>query len=314
MTVAQLHNLINGQLLYNQHRSLFYMREGSVLLGPSTEMTYWLTQRSSELILMLQSLKRQHMYNAFVKDVAAKILSQFVNTNQYLHFHTDHARELTELYDRLFTRIEKLFQKKFIDRATLDLLLQQHYGHLRDFLTRTNGREMFAKYAECEYTFWIPCEEYTPELQANLLGLDIARLQEPVLDVGCGSEARLVTYLRACGIEAYGTDRLAETEGCVTQGDWLEITFGERTWGTIISHMAFSNHFIHHHLKADGNIHEYARKYMELLRAIRPGGSFIYSPCLPFMEELLDARMGYQVEYIQSSEGYRATKITSLHS
>lgn len=133
MTVAQLHKLINGQLLYNQHRSLFYMREGSVLLGPSTEMTYWLTQRSSELILMLQGLKRQHMYNAFVTDVAAKILSQFVNTNQYLHFHTAHVRELTELYDRLFTRIENLFQKKCIDRATLDLLLQQHYGHLRDF-------------------------------------------------------------------------------------------------------------------------------------------------------------------------------------
>lgn len=133
MTVAQLNNLITGQLLHNQHRSLFYMREGSVLLGPSTEMTYWLTQRSSELILMLQSLKRQHTYHVFVKDVAAQILSQFVNTNQYLHFHTDHARELAELYDRFFTRIEKLFQKKSIAGATLDLLLQQHYGHLRDF-------------------------------------------------------------------------------------------------------------------------------------------------------------------------------------
>ncbi len=314
MTVAQLHNLINGQLLHNQHRSLFYMREGSVLLGPSTEMTYWLTQRSSELILMLQSLKRQHTYHIFVKDVAAKILSQFVNTNQYLHFHTNHARELAKLYDQFFTRIEKLFQKKAIAGATLDLLLQQHYGHLRDFLIRTNGREMFAKYVESEYTFWIPCEEYTPELQANLLGLDPACLQEPVLDVGCGSEARLVTYLRSLGIEAYGTDRLAETEGCVIQGDWLETTYGESTWGTIISHMAFSNHFIHHHLKTDGNIQEYAHKYMELLRAIRPGGSFIYSPCLPFMEELLDARRGYQVEYIESSKGYRATKITRTHS
>ncbi|MDN4084762.1 class I SAM-dependent methyltransferase [Paenibacillus polymyxa] len=314
MTVAQLHNLINGQLLHNQHRSLFYMREGSVLLGPSTEMTYWLTQRSSELILMLQSLKRQHTYHVFVKDVAAQILSQFVNTNQYLHFHTDHARELTELYDRFFTRIEKLFPKKSMAGATLELLLQQHYGHLRDFLIRTNGSEMFAKYAESEYTFWIPCEEYTPELQANLLGLDIARLQEPVLDVGCGSEARLVTYLRAYGIEAYGTDRLAETDGCITRGDWLATTYEESTWGTIVSHMAFSNHFIHHHLKTDGNIHEYAHKYMELLRAIRPGGSFIYSPCLLFMEELLDARMGYQVEYIESSKGYRATKITRIHS
>ncbi|MGG1617445.1 hypothetical protein ACIFQM_19465 [Paenibacillus sp. NRS-1782] len=88
MSVAQLNRLIDGQILYNQHRSLFYMHEGNALMGP-------------------------------------------------------------------------------------------------------------------------PCEEYTPELQAKLLGLDIARLQEPVLDVGCGAEARLVGYLRSLGIEAYGTDRLA---------------------------------------------------------------------------------------------------------
>ncbi|WP_149094616.1 class I SAM-dependent methyltransferase [Paenibacillus terrae] len=314
MTVAQLNRLIDGQILYNQHRSLFYMHDGNALIGPSPEMTYWLTQRSPELLLMLQSLKRQHEYTAFVTGVAAKTLHQFVSVNQYIHFHSDHLDELTQLYDRLFTRIQKLFQKQTMNESILNILLQQHYGYLRDFLIRTNGRTMFAKYAESEYTFWIPCEEYTPELQAKLLGLDIARLQEPVLDVGCGSEARLVGYLRSLGIEAYGTDRLAEKVTGVTQGDWLETTFEEDAWGTIISHMAFSNHFIHHHLKADGNIHEYAHKYMELLRAIRPGGSFIYSPCLPFMEKLLDIRTGYQVEHIQSSKGYEATKITRLRS
>ncbi|WP_025721630.1 class I SAM-dependent methyltransferase [Paenibacillus sp. 1-18] len=314
MTVTQLSRLIDSQMFYNQQRSLFYIREGNVLMGSSPELAYWMTQRGPDLIFMLQNLKRQDMYAAFVADVASKTLHQFVSTNQFLHFHTNHARELAELYDRLFTRIQKLFQKQSIDEAILSLLLQQHYGHLRDFLIRTNGRAMFAKYAKSEYTFWIPCEEYTPELQAKLLGLDTTRMQEPVLDIGCGSEARLVLYLRSHGIKAYGADRLAKTEGCVTQGDWLETSFEQNAWGTIVSHMAFSNHFIHHHLKTDGNINEYAHKYMEILRAIRPGGSFIYSPCLPFMEELLDVRSGYLVEYIQSSTGYKATKITRLGS
>ncbi|MEC0180510.1 class I SAM-dependent methyltransferase [Paenibacillus peoriae] len=314
MTVALLSRLVDNQMFYNQHRSLFYIREENVLMGPSPELTYWMTQRGSDLIFMLQSLKCQHTYTAFVADVASKTLHQLVSTNQFLHFHAKHVRELTELYDRLFIRIQKLFQKQSIDKAMLSLLFQQHYGHLRDFLIRTNGQAMFAKYAESEYTFWIPCEEYTPELQAELLGLDMARMQEPVLDIGCGSEARLVFYLRSHGFKAYGTDRLAKTEGCVTQGDWLETTFEESQWDTIISHMEFTNHFIHHHLKADGNIYEYAHKYMEILRAIQQGGSFIYSPCLPFMEELLDARSSYQVEYIHSSTGYKATKITRLGS
>jgi hypothetical protein len=314
MTVAQLNRLIDGQILYNQHRSLFYTREGAVLMGLSPEMAYWLTQRSPELILMLQSLKRQHVYTAFVADVAAKTLHQFVSTNQYLHFHTDHAGELAELYDRLFTRVQELCQAQGMNEGVLNSLLQQHYGHLRDFLIRTNGQTMFAKYAESEYTFWIPCEEYTPELQSKLLGLDIADLQEPLLDVGCGSEARLVTYLRSLGVEAYGIDRLAETGTGVNSGDWLETTFEEGAWGTIVSHMAFSNHFMHHHLKADGNIRGYAHKYMELLRALRPGGNFIYSPCLPFMEDLLGTPTGYKIEHIRSFKGYEATKITRLRS
>lgn len=53
--------------------------------------------------------------------------------------------------------------------------------------------------------------------------------------------------------------------------------------------MAFSTHFLHHHLRTDGHPERYARLYLDLLAALKPGGSLLYTPGLPFMENLLPA-------------------------
>jgi hypothetical protein len=62
------------------------------------------------------------------------------------------------------------------------------------------------------------------------------------------------------------------------------------SWGTILSHMAFSNHFLFHHLYKHGSPNEYAQAYMAILSALEPGGSFYYAPGLPFIEQFLPAR------------------------
>ena len=51
--------------------------------------------------------------------------------------------------------------------------------------------------------------------------------------------------------------------------------------------MAFSNHFLHHYLRQGGLLEQYAQSYMDLLSALKPQGSFLYTPGLPFIEELL---------------------------
>jgi hypothetical protein len=56
--------------------------------------------------------------------------------------------------------------------------------------------------------------------------------------------------------------------------------------------MAFSNHFIHHNLRADGDFEIYAKKYMEILKSLKLGGRFIYAPSLSFMEEILISSTG----------------------
>ena len=59
--------------------------------------------------------------------------------------------------------------------------------------------------------------------------------------------------------------------------------------GTVLSHLGFSLHFLHHHLRPGDEALRYARRYMEVLRSLRPGGVFAYAPGLPFVEEHLDA-------------------------
>lgn len=74
----------------------------------------------------------------------------------------------------------------------------------------------------------------------------------------------------------------------------MDYDYEKNKWGTIISNLGFSNHFIHHHLRKGGNYLQYAKKYMQILHSLKPGGSFHYAPDLPFIEQYLDKNM-YEV-------------------
>jgi len=131
------------------------------------------------------------------------------------------------------------------------------------------------------------CAEYSPALQLRVLGLDAARLAEPVLDLGCGSRVALVRELRGLGKEAHGLDCAVSGDPLVLYGDWLDVELGQRRWGTVISHMGFSTQFLRHHLRRGPGAERYARRYMDVLASLRPGGLFVYAPGLPFFEPLL---------------------------
>jgi hypothetical protein len=129
--------------------------------------------------------------------------------------------------------------------------------------------------------------EYAPDLQLEILGLDPDLLPEPVLDLGCGKEGRLVAALRARGKDARGVDRLAEPGPALSRGDWLDVPLAPGGFGAVLSHLGFSLHFLHHHLRQGGDAARYALRYMAVLRALRLGGVFAYAPGLPFVEEHL---------------------------
>lgn len=129
--------------------------------------------------------------------------------------------------------------------------------------------------------------EYSPGAQLRVLRMSHRELDGPVLDVGCGSNARLVRHLRGRGLEVVGIDRRTSRE---TEVDWLTYAPGAQKWRTILSHQAFSLHFLHHHRRGSAaTAEQYARAYMRYVRAIRVGGVFAYSPSLPFIEWALPA-------------------------
>jgi len=146
----------------------------------------------------------------------------------------------------------------------------------------------------------------------TVLKIDLKDMMEPVLDIGCGKQGHFVNYLCKQGIEATGIDRFS-ISGCnLVKADWLEYNYGMDIWGTVISHLGFSNHFKHHHLREDGNYIEYARKYMQILKSLKIGGRFHYAPDLPFMEIYLDKRQ-FQIDRCEISDfDIHTTVITRL--
>ena len=136
--------------------------------------------------------------------------------------------------------------------------------------------------------------EYSAGLQLRVLGLSAETLAEPILDVGCGANASLVRALRDAGLDATGIDRDAPTDVGIA-ADWLTFAYGEDRWGTIVSHLAFSLHFLHHHLAGRPLAFTYAKRYMAILHSLRAGGTFAYVPALPFIEDLLPTET-YRVE------------------
>ncbi len=215
------------------------------------------------------------------------------NNNQFLRLSQNNQHDLAGVYRRFLRSFHLVVlgsDGSSLAEHMVDLL-EDHREHLRSFIRSLDlgGDQIAERHGP-------HCSEYSPALQTEILRLDPASIFGPLLDLGCGEQANLVRYLRGHGVESYGIDRFApENEPGVYRGDWLEETLGRERWGTVISHMAFSHHFLHHHLKGSDAIRDYALRYMAILAALKPGGSFIYSPGLPFIEELLPADR-YQVE------------------
>ena len=151
------------------------------------------------------------------------------------------------------------------------------------------------------------CSQYAPELQLQVLGARIEDLASPILDLGCG-DGRLVQHLRALGHAATGIDRNAP-DGLL-RGEWFEAPFGFEGWGTIIAHQSVSLHFQSAHYQSEFRASEYAMLYKRILRALRPGGQFLYAPSLPFFEHVLTG--GFLVSHVSAFPGAESTTVTKI--
>lgn len=212
--------------------------------------------------------------------------------NQYLSFDAADQSELALSVRRAL--------RGLVRPETAEAALRLHRRELAAFVAARLGP------APREVT----CAEYTPQLQLDVLGLTTAGLREPVLDVGCGPAAQLVRFLRTMKLDAEGLDRDAPLD-VATQGDWLTHHYARKRWGSVLSHQAFSLHFLHHHLKQGDTAYGYAHAYMAIVRSLALGGRFAYAPGLPFIEALLDARM-YRVHRLPFADALQVAALRDV--
>jgi hypothetical protein len=234
-----------------------------------------------------------------------KVLGEFCRVNQYYSFNSESKLELRSIYVDLFASIR---QKKSLPGS----ISAVHYQRLKDWLLKYNSfaGKVYAKAESIVET--VPCSEYSPKLQLEILHIDANCLLLPVLDVGCGKQAKLVSYLEQQGIEVCGIDRFPFASGNLQTADWLEYNYGIRKWGTIISHLGFSNHFKHHNLRDDGDYIGYAKAFMNILNSLKVGGSFHYAPNLPFIEKYLDPVQYLLAEYEIEGSDFKSTVVKRL--
>ena len=221
-------------------------------------------------------------YELFLIDYATdKAINEFCRINQYYSFNTESKNELRKIYSNLLTDIRT-------QNYSTTELSEKHYNRIKNWLKKYNS------FAEIVYNNSGPdiepvtCSEYSPDLQFSILNIDLKNIIQPILDIGCGKRGNLVNYLISKGIEAYGIDRFTFTTPNLYTTDWLEYVYGIQKWGTIISNLGFSNHFIHHNFREDGNYIAYGKTYMNILYSLKTGGTFHYAPDLPFIEQYLD--------------------------
>lgn len=233
-----------------------------------------------------------------VNSPSALLTDRFVRwllrRNQFMQVDSGTRQQIQDTYDRGFLRALRLNH----DATDRDLvsLLEDHGSALRKLITDITGRAPRD----------VVSAEYSPSTQLMVLGLTMASLRGPILDIGCGEHALLVHHLRSAGLPAHGIDRLTLN---AMHADWLTFEPGRDYWATITAHHSFTLHFSHHHHRADGGetAAAYAEAFMRYLLALEIGGTFAYAPSVPFFEAVLP-RDRWQVRpTVRSVDGVTTT-------
>ena len=289
-------DIIDIQIEFNQRKNLFHKKFNETLNFTEPTMT---------AIQNIGSIAPDDL-SVLIDYITEKVLQEFCRVNQYYSFQENDKADLKKLYWNLY---QDIIEKK----KTVEAISQAHYENLKMWLAKTNPFSQ-AMYQEKEAVLKpVACSEYSAFLQKNILHLNDVQLLEPILDIGCGQEGNLVKYLRENAFECYGIDRFAGQSHFLKKADWLHVDYGIEKWGTIVSNLGFSNHFMHNHVREDGKFIEYAKKYMEILKSLQIGGCFCYAPDLPFIEQYLDKNIYSIKKYDIEDLSFKTTIIKRLN-
>ena len=272
VSVAELVDVADQQFQQSLFKNLFCTVESQIHFNVNTR----------KALQLLNEQKSDKFTNEDVDVLLQNIINRFIltfyRTDPYINFNDEDKLIIPQLY---------LLMLRDVSKFQIEEVEKRHYERICWFIRKTNPGIYQINCNPDRYAKHFTSAEYSSAFQMELLGIDRQHLKEPILDIGCGEHGYLVNYLREQGLEAFGIDRLQIDKGYFFNGNWLEFEYGNHRWGTIISNLSFSSHFLHHFSQKDGLDISYAKVYMEILKSLVTGGTWIYAPSITYIENLL---------------------------
>jgi len=296
----KIEKALQQQLDLNKSKNMLYARLGQIIeIDPG-----FLAALEELLPGDKKTFSEPALQNA-ISSASGMLLERLYSVNQFLQIDERKKHRLEGIYLHTWQRIVETGN---IQATLMDI----HYPALTQWIAGLYPLSFLEPLRDLPTLGHIVCEEYSPQLQIDLLRLDVQTLRQPLLDIGCGSMAGLVRHLRTLEIKAYGVDRqVGKAEPYLQQMDWIDYRFEPDTWGTIVSNMAFTNHLIYAKNHNHAQLELYLQKFKEIIGSLVAGGSFHYAPGIPFVEERLDANM-YRVERFDVIKEICMTRIMKL--
>jgi hypothetical protein len=298
--MESISELMIRQIELNRTKNLLYAHSENILeIDPRfVEILDELMNHDEAFTSEIQELTLPQTVQAMIKSIHA--------INQFIRITPAQQKELESIYRDTWKEMEET-------RDVQEILKNVHYPRLRRWLSRIYPDKFVQSLSREPKIGKVVCEEYSPQLQLDLLGLDIKQIKQPVLDVGCGKTGGLVRFLRKQGIDAYGIDHQMDMQAeYLTIIDWFDYAFESGKWGTIVSNMAFSNHLVYAFRNDTALFGSYLEKYKEILQSLQIGGAFYYAPGISFVEEYLSPDM-YRMDRLEVHHGLGSTTITRMH-
>jgi len=241
-----------------------------------------------------------------IKFAVRQCITRVLKVNQYLQISEGAQRRLAEIYRHTWEEITK---SDDIDKA----LRKSHYPAIQVWLAELYPESLSKPLATQPQIRSLCCAEYSPEIQLQMLNISLKEIRNPVLDIGCGFSAELTKYLKSQGFIVIGFDRFVEEEtDFITEDNWLDFQYSAQSWGTVISHMALSNYY-RYAVQYDDNMQDSLESvYATILKSLRIGGCFYYTPGVKEIEQQID-RSEFHVERKQIMLDLTTTRIIRIH-
>lgn len=290
-SLKEVTDVISRQIHSNQDVNLFFR---------DLEQAITIDEGFKHTILELKHQGEADIHE-LAHTTARAAITRFFTINQFIHPSLDDRKALEHIYFETYS---------MLDEHNFEQAMQSHFERLAAWIARLYP-DRFVQLLSRE-----PCiggvidNEYTVEFQSTVLGFHLDALQEPILDIGCGSNAYLVRELIRKHKRVIGIDRLIESpDERLIETDWFDFEFRREYWGTIIANMSFTNHLQYAVEQNTYDIRAYYLTYKEIIESLAEGGCFYYAPSVNFIEQRLSE--DYSCERT-SIHGVGVTKVTRI--